>query len=857
MNAAAEPWSVTHLDLDVELAPERVLVHNVTQVVPGDGEPGPLVFDGIGLELLEVTVDGQPVTPTEHTDRTLTLDLAPGRAHTVTTRVAVAPRPTGSKGIVAGPGLLHTNLEPQGFRRVTYALDRPNQRATVDITLTAEPAEYPVLLANGVSVAGGTHADGRIWRQFSDPVPLPSYLLAFVGGDLRTASRPHTTRSGRSIDLRIVAPPDLIDGAEFALTTLDEVMTFDEAHGGIEHDLDTLTFVAVPGYPDATEYHGLMFFDPALLVEDRRGVVDDDLLTIVANVAHEYGHHTRGNRVTVASWGELALKEGLTVLTAQNDVRAHRFGPVGRVLDVLDLRRLQFPEEVTIGAPVHRGEVDDPTALYTRTTYLKGAEVWGMLRRVLGPERWTAAFATFLERYDLSSARIDDLVALLRDLAPDRAEEIDGIARWFGVAGRPALSVTVDREGGDRGDLTIEFRRTDARAEEPPVAVPVELGFLDADGRPATIELDGVTTVGTHLTVLRGRTHRLQVRAESRVVVSALRGYTAPVDLAVEVPADELAHVLVHEDDAFARWWSGQELMIRAVDAHRAGRTADSAELLDVAGVALRSVIRSDAEPMLLAQLLAVPDEFSLGDREPIIDVDGVSGGLDLVRRTLGVALHDELLAVLTRHADEPTGRTPSDFAARSLVEPVLALALASGSTEARLAASRQLESPNPTRATRALAQLAHLEDVPLDELLASTAERWSGAPRLVDRWLRAQSGSRRADTVARVATLAAGPLYDRDDRGRVMAIWFPFATRNRSVFHDPSGEGYRIFVDELLHLLAANAGLAVRLVGDLLQFQRFDPHRRELLRAQLERIAEAPGLPPFATAIVRQLLDD
>jgi aminopeptidase N len=856
MNVLAEPWRVTHVELDVELAPERVLVRNVSQFVPGDGEAGPLVLDGIGLELLELLVDGEPVTPTELTDRTITLDLAPGRPHTVAIRVVVTPRPVGSKGVVTGPGLLHTNLEPEGFRRVTYALDRPNQRATVDTTLTADPAEYPVLLANGAPVAGGTHSDGRIWRQFRDPVPLPSYLLAFVAGDLRTTSRPHTTRSGRSVDLRIAAPPDLIDGAGFALDTLAEVMAYDEAHGGIEHDLETLTFVAVPGYPDATEYHGLMFFDPALLVEDLRGVVDDDLLTIAANVAHEYGHHTRGNRVTVASWGELALKEGLTVLTAQNDVRTHRFGPVGRVLDVLDLRRLQFPEEITIGAPVHRGEVEDPTALYTRTTYLKGAEVWGMLRRLLGPERWAATFATFLARHDLGSARIDDVVALAREQAPELAEEIDGIARWFDVAGRPAVRVSVDRDGDAPGELVIELRRTDARAEEPPVAIPVEFGFLATDGTPAAVEVDGESTAGIHLAVLRGRERRLRVRTSGPVVVSALRDYTAPIDLAFEVAAEELAHVVVHETDAFARWWSAQELMVRAVDAHRAGHETEAGELLDVAAVALRTVIRAGVEPMLLAQLLTVPDEFSLGDREPVVDVDGVSGGLELVRRHLGHALHDDLVAALARHTDDPVGRGPADLAARSLVEPVLALLLATGSSESRADAQRQLASANPTRATRALAQLAHLDDVPLDDLLTGTYERWADAPRLVDRWLRAQSGSRRRDTVARVAALANGPLYDREDRGRVMAIWFPFATRNRSVFHDPSGEGYRIFVDELVHLLATNAGLAVRLVGDLLQFQRFDPHRRDLLRGQLERIAAAPGLPPFATAIVRQLLD-
>ena len=843
------PWQVTHSVLRCELAVDRVVVEHHLHVAPIPGAaPGPLVLDGRHLTTEAVLVDGRPAPDTVEDARTLTVPLDAGVAHVVTTRTVAVPTTSGDKGFVWRDGLLATNCEPQGFRLITWALDRPANRATYDVTLVAEPAVFPVMLANGDRVDDGVLDDGRHWVRFVDPVTKPTYLFAVVAGDLQMRSQPFTTRSGRSLTLAVAAQPDLIDGAAFALGQMAVAMQFDEATGGIEHDLDTLTFVAVPGYPDATEYHGLMFFNPSVLIADPRGHADDDLLLITANVAHEYGHHVRGNRVTVRTWGQLALKEGLTVLMGQNDVRRHLFGPAARILDVLDLRRLQFPEELTIGAPVVRGEVDDPTQLYTRTTYLKGAEIFGMMRTLLGAEQWADVFAAFLTAHDLGAAGVDDFVEVACRVAPAQADGLRAISRWFGRAGRPALHVAM-------GDGALTIRRTDALTDDPPVGIPVTLGFLSADGSPAAVRLDGSAAAAEHMVLLDQRERALKVEATGPVVMAPLRGYSAPVDLAVDATDDALATVLLGDPDAVARWWAAETLMTRVVDAHRSG--ADAAAVVDVLAGALREVMRSEQDPLLLAQLLNTPDEFMLGDREARIDVDGISGGLAHLRSVLGGALHDPLLDVLARFGDDdPAGTAPGDIARRWLVEPCLNLLLATGSTEARDAAEAQLASVNDTRAVRALGQLLHVDSVDADDLIARTYARWQHAPKLVDRWLRAQTGARRGDTIQRVRTLVDSPLYDREDRSRVMAVWFPFATRNRSVFHDPSGAGYRTFVDEVLVLMPINAGLVVRLVGDLLQFRRFDGLRQALLRGELERMADAPGMPAFAAGIVRHLLD-
>jgi aminopeptidase N len=296
--------------------------------------------------------------------------------------------------------------------------------------------------------------------------------------------------------------------------------------------------------------------------------------------------------------------------------------------------------------------------------------------------------------------------------------------------------------------------------------------------------------------------------------------------------------------------------MIRAIDAHRAGHTSEVDSLVEALATGLRSSIASVDDPLLLAQLLAVPDEYMLGDRDAVIDVDGVAKGLHMLRVRLGAELAEPLLDLWQRsiESERAVGSGVAAIAVRMLVEPVLALLLAGGG-DAESLAQRAVAHHEPTVGIRAFAQLAHIDSVDLDALIADTFVRWQHSPRLTDRWLRAISGARRLDTIDRVRGIVAGPLYDRDDRSRVMAVWFPFATRNRAVFHEASGAGYRLFVDELAELLGTNAGTAVRLVGDLLQFKRFDAQRSALMRAELERLVTMPALPDFAVGILQHLL--
>ena len=830
-------WRIANVRLVVELGDPVVVVTSELDIRRRAGSTATdIELDGNSLVLRSLSVDGAPRNGGfEAHSRGLRIELGGADNYVVTTVVEAAVGGPNAEGFTTRPGLVSTTCEPEGFRRITYFLDTPANRSWFDVTVVGDPVHHPVMLSNGNRVDVGRFPDGRHWARFVDPVDKPSYLFALIAGRLTFVERIHRTRSGREIRLSVAARPEAAGGAGFALDILDRVMTFDEVQSGVEHDLDHLIFAAIPGYPDATEYHGLMFFDEQLLIADENGHTDDDLLLIIANVAHEYGHHLRGNRITVASWGQLALKEGLTVLF-QNDTRHHLFGEAARVMDLLDLRRVQYPEEFTIGAPVLQGEVADPHQLYTRTTYLKGAEIFRMMRTVVGSSVWREVMDEYVRRHDLQSVTVDDFVRVVSEVAPAHVESIAGIARWFTYRGRPRLTL----DGGS----APRFVRLDSATEEPPLHIPL---------RTAEVSTAGVD--GDRVRMMTGR--ELVVDPPSHgSVLSPIRDFSALVDFESREPVGDLVRLLACEDDPFSRWRAGEELMIRVIDRHRIGDHGGAEETLHALVDTLRVIMSADIDHGLLAQLLMPPDEFMLGDREEMIDVEGVSSGLAYLRGRIGIELGPELLDLL-RRTDLPDGsdRSTEAIKRRMLLEPALGYLLATDSNEALGFALDQFASDNHTRSLRALTQLAHVDRLPVDDYFAEARLRWADSPRLIDRWMRAQSGSRRRDTHLRVRRMLESPDYLRTDRSRVMGVWFPYCTRNRAVFHDPSGEGYRLFVDEVAVLMGINPGLVLRLVGDLLQFKRFEPHRRGLIRDELQRLTEVEGFPDFAVSILKGLL--
>jgi aminopeptidase N len=854
-SAAPSGWTTDHVDITMDLDPGVVRVRSVLSVrrVDSAGRDSQLSLDGNGLDLLELRVDGDPVR--EEDVQVGPLGLVVNLGHRmdalVETQVDVVPGDPHKLGIAGGPGLLNTVLEPTGLRHVTYCMDDPSVRSTYTVTLVADPAVFPDVFANGRLVDETALPDGRIARTFDDPVPKPSYLVSVLAGRFATVSKTIELGPSGPVEIAVLANADSIDGAGYALETLEAVMRFDLTDGGIPYDLDRLVMAAVPRHPDATEYHGLMFFEPSILILDPSGWTDDDVVPILANVAHEYLHHTRGNRVTVASWEQLALKEGLTVL-AQGDFRRSLEGPVARLDEVSYLRRVQFPEEKVLAVPSVPPHLQDARAAYNRTAYLKAAEIFAMLRRVAGIGPWQRAVEEFHRQFDLSAATVDEFVAALQLAAPERAREIAGISRWFRLVGRPGVSVSVHRQPGG---IAVTAERTDDLVEADPVTIPLDLAFLNPDGTPCESEIGGVSA-SDHRLFLTGRHLAVDVRTRSDVVVSALRDFSAPVDLRIDHTLEELAVLVVHESDTYARWAAAQELKVRAVDAHRVGDEALARTACSALADALSQVLTRGDDPAVLARLLELPGEVALGDRTLPVDIDGIHQGVTELARLLGHALGPVLVELVERGGDQPDSTAAPDRALRSLADSAIALLLARGTVDDLDMATRIIDLGDPTRAIRTLAHALSAGHPQSEELIARSERRWTDAPRLLDRWTRAQTGARRPDTVVRVRKLAGHQRYDRTDRTKVMAVWFPFCTDNRVAFHDSSGSGYEVFVDELETLLKVNPGLVPRLVPDLLQLHRFDPARQALMRDQLARIRTFDGVDRMVLGVIDQLLD-
>lgn len=848
-------WTTDHIDIRMDLDPSEVLVRSVLSVrrVGSAGCDSELSLDGNRLNLLELRVDGEQVREEDvHVGPLgLLVNLGHRTNALVETQVAVVPGDPHKLGIAGGPGLLNTVLEPTGLRNVTYCMDNPSVRSTYTVTLVADPAVFPDVFANGRLVDETALPDGRIARTFDDPVPKPSYLVSVLAGRFATMSKTIEVGPSGPVEIAVLANADSIDGAGYALETLEAVMRFDLTDGGIPYDLERLVMAAVPRHPDATEYHGLMFFEPSILILDKSGWTDDDVVPILANVAHEYLHHTRGNRVTVSSWEHLALKEGLTVL-AQGDFRRSVEGPVARLDEVSYLRRVQFPEEKVLAVPTVPPQLQDARAAYNRTTYLKAAEIFAMLRRVAGIGSWQRAVEEFHRQFDLSAATVDEFVAALQLAAPSSAREITGISRWFRLVGRPEVSVSLHRRPGG---IEVTAERTDDLVEAEPVTIPLDLAFLNPDGTPCESEIGGVIA-SSHRLLLSGRYTAVDVRARSDVIVSALRDFSAPIDLSIDHTLQELAVLVVHETDAYARWAAAQELKVRAVDAYRVGNDALTREACDVLAGALIEVLTKGDDPAVLARLLELPGEVALGDRSSPIDIDGVHQGVGELARLIGYALGPILVEVVERGGDNSTSTDAADRALRSLSDSATALLLARGTANDFDIATRIIDNGDPTRALRTLARAISAGHPHSEELIARSERRWQDAPRLLDRWTRAQTGAGRPETIARVRKLANHQRYDRTDRTRVMAVWFPFCTDNRIAFHDISGSGYEVFVDELEHLLKVNPGLVARLVPDLLQLQRFDTARQALMREQLARIRTFDGVERMVLHVIDQLLD-
>ena len=865
---APPPFLIDEVDLDFELGERRTLVRARLEIRrnPAAEAGADLILDGRGLDTRAVRVDGEAISGNrvEIADETLTVRDAPG-AFVLETEVAIRPGANKSlEGLYASSGNLCTQCEAEGFRKITWFLDRPDVMARYRTRIVADPRRHPVMLSNGNDVERGVLDDGRRYVVWEDPYPKPSYLFALVAGRLECVEDTFTTRSGRAVTLRIYVQPHNIDRCGHAMRSLQRAMRWDEEVYGLEYDLDTFMVVAVDDFNmGAMENKGLNIFNSAYVLARPDTATDRDFAAIETVIAHEYFHNWTGNRVTCRDWFQLSLKEGLTVFRDQEFSADVASRAVKRIRDVRLLRTHQFAEDAgPMAHPVRPDSYIEISNFYTVTIYNKGAEVIRMLHTLLGDEAFQAGMRIYFERHDGQAVTTGDFVAAMEAASGTNLEQF---RRWYTQAGTPVLRVRGEYDAArSQYVLDIEQRTpaTPGQPEKLPLHIPVRVALLDQGGNNLPLHgavpgLAGESEAVFDVCEAR-RTYRFS-NVSSRPVPSLARGFSAPVKIEIERSDDELAFLIAHETDPFNRWDAAQEyaarLMLRMIDDRLAGAELDLPEGFVSAAHAL--LLDDAVDPAFAAEALTLPSESTLADRMEIIAVEAIHEVRETVKTTLAYRLEDAFAYVYDANLPRgPYRFEAEDAGRRSLKNLCLAYLMQLDDPTVRSNCRHQLETAdNMTDALAALACFVDARTPERDDRLAWFEQRWKDDPLVLDKWFSLQAASRRPDTHDRVRKLTRHSGFDLQNPNRVRAVIGAFCHANQRRFHDASGEGYRFLSEHVLAIDAFNPQSAARLLSAASRWRRLDADRGALLRGELERILAAPGLSKDCYEVAKKFL--
>ena len=837
-------YRIDRVDLRFDLDPARTRTRATLAIHRVGDDTAPLALDGQELELLSIRLDGVDLPPGGYALSPTHLTIAdPPAAFTLEIETATAPQDNlALEGLYVSGGNFVTQCEAEGFRKITYFLDRPDVLAVYTVEIAADKQRYPVLLSNGNPTQSRDLPDGRHCATWHDPHPKPSYLFALVAGDLACMADHFTTASGRDVALRIYVEPGNEESCGFAMQSLKKAMRWDEERFGLEYDLDIFMIVAVADFNmGAMENKGLNVFNAKYVLARPQTATDADYANIEAIIAHEYLHNWTGNRVTCRDWFQLSLKEGLTVYRDQEFSADMRSRAVARIGDVRTLRARQFPEDAgPLAHPVQPKSYIEINNFYTATVYEKGAEIVRMIDTLIGRDAFANGLALYIERHDGSAATVADFVAAMADAS---STDLDQFRRWYDRAGTPRLAVRGEYDAARRTyDLSVT--QSAGKSGGPALHIPLRVGLLDGAGRDMALRLDGEArqdAATTRVLSVRQPTQTFRFTDIGEAPTpSLLRGFSAPVIL--DPPPGGTAFCMVHDSDPFARWEAGQQrataLLLDMVAAIQAGDAPSGGEDL---AAALETLLRSDSggDNAFLAQMLTLPGEEYLGNQLDIVDVEAVHAARQYLRRIIAQRLRTPLLD-LYRATAANSAYSPDAAQAgrRTLRNTALGcLAELDDPDMASLCTTQYRDADNMTDRIAALAILCDLDGPARAEALADFHDAWRGDAIVMDKWFALQATSSLPGTLDTVAALLGHAAFSIRNPNRVRALIGAFCTANQLRFHAADGSGYRFLADQVLTLDPINPQVAARLLGPLGPWRRFDAARGALMKTQLERI--------------------
>ena len=839
----------------------------------------PLVLDGEALALESVAVDGRALDAGEYTldAEHLTIPGVP-EAFVLETVVSIRPQDnTTLSGFYVSKDGCFTQCEAEGFRRITFFIDRPDVMARYTTTLHADRSRYPVLLANGNLAASGEEAPceggaARHWARWVDPFPKPSYLFAMVAAKLDVLEDTFVTRSGKTARLAIYVEPGKLDQTAFAMEALKKSMKWDEDVFGLELDLDQYMIVAVGDFNmGAMENKGLNIFNTKYVLARPDIATDIDYQNIDRVVAHEYFHNWTGNRVTCRDWFQLSLKEGLTVFRDQEFGADVYSRAVQRIREVRNLRARQFPEDAgPMAHPVRPQSYMEIRNFYTATVYDKGAEVVRMIHTLIGRESFRKGMDLYFERHDGQAVTTDDFVQAMADAS---GVDLTQFRRWYDQAGTPVVHATDEYDAGAKR-YTLAVRQscppTPGQPAKAPFHIPLAVGLVGADGRDVPLALERETPRANDAGAAARATTRVLSITETeqrfvftgvpgKPVPSLARDFSAPIELKYDYDLPRLTHLMAHDADPFNRWEAGQRLattlMLKGIENFRAGRPYGAPEAF--VNAFARVLADAPADPAFAAEALSLPSETYLAEQMAVVDPDAIHAVRVGFARTLGEVLRAELKAAYEANAVAGPYSPDAEAAGRRALRNLSLAYLMEAQTEdaCALAFAQLTAGENMTDAGAALAILADFDCAQRKQALEAFYAQWKDEPLVIDKWLRVQAMSRLAGTLDEVRRLLDHPAFSIRNPNKVYALIGGFALGNHVRFHAADGSGYAFLAEQVIALDGLNPQVASRMARAFDRWKKFDAGRQQHARAALERIRAAPKLSKDLAEIVTKSL--
>ena len=874
---------VSAVELDVDIREGQATVRGSLRVArnPAHGDASaPLVLDGRDLELVSVSIDGRALGEGEFRveDGHLVIAQAPA-GFALQTVVRFDPwKNTRLEGLYATKSGLVTQCEAEGFRHITYFIDRPDVMATYAVTLCAPQARFPRLLANGNLVAQGdgqpaswfvpSADEGLHWARWEDPFPKPSYLFAMVAAQLDMLEDHFTTRSGKRALLQVYVESGKLDQAGFAMNCLKRCMEWDQHAFGLELDLERFMIVAVSDFnAGAMENKGLNIFNTKYILARADTATDMDYYGVDKVVAHEYFHNWTGNRVTCRDWFQLSLKEGLTVYRDQEYSADEYSRPVARIQEVRGLRERQYPEDAgPMAHPVRPDSYVEINNFYTSTVYEKGAEVVRMYATMLGKDGFRKGMDLYFERHDGQAVTCDDFRAAMADA---NGADLAQFSRWYSQAGTPIVEASSSYDARKR-TFTLKLRQscpaTPGQESKQPFVIPFAVGLVDLDGRDLTPRLESGKAYGkasSSGTIVLAFTEAEQEfvfgGVEEQPVPSLLRGFSAPVRVHYDYSDSELTHLIAYDSDAFNRWEAGQvmttRVLLAGVEQLRKAREMEvPPALVEAFG---RVLADGSRDPAFAAECLQLPSEAYLAECMEVAEPDLIHEARVKFMRDIAVRYRTRFEGAF-RHFTTPGPYSPDAAAAgrRALRNAALAyVATVDDGTARALAFLEFRRAENMTDAMAALSALANSAGAERDRALSMFYEKWKDEALVVDKWFRVQASSWRPGTLERVQALAAHPAFDLRNPNRARALLHAFALDNPVNFHAADGGAYRWVAEQVVALDRLNPQVASRLARAFDRWRKYDAGRQAHARAALESIRAAEGLSGNVAEVVDRAL--